>query len=54
MPNHPDADANGYVEYSNVNIINEMVEMIQATRSYEANLKALEASKQMIKDSLEI
>lgn len=54
MPNHPDSNPEGYVEYSNVNIINEMVEMIQATRSYEANLKALDASKEIIKDSLEI
>ena len=54
MPSHPDADENGYVETSNVNIINEMVEMIQATRNYEANLKALNSSKEMIKDSLEI
>ena len=54
MPNHPDADQNGYVESSNVNIINEMVEMIEATRNYEANLKALNASKEMVKDSLEI
>lgn len=54
MPNHPDADQNGYVESSNVNIINEMVEMIEATRNYEANLKALNASKEMIKDALEI
>lgn len=54
MPNHPDADENGYVESSNVNIINEMVQMIEATRNYEANLKALNASKEMIKDSLEI
>ena len=54
MPNHPDADENGYVESSNVNVINEMVEMIEATRNYEANLKALSASKEMIKDSLEI
>lgn len=54
LPNHPDSNQDGYVESSNVNIINEMVEMIQATRSYEANLKALESSKEMIKDSLEI
>lgn len=54
MPNHPDADEKGYVEASNVSIINEMVEMIEATRNYEANLKALNASKEMIKDSLEI
>lgn len=54
MPNHPDSDQNGFVESSNVSIINEMVEMIEATRNYEANLKALNASKEMIKDSLEI
>ncbi|MDP3443023.1 MAG: flagellar basal body rod C-terminal domain-containing protein, partial [Ignavibacteria bacterium] len=44
----------GYVEMSNVNIITEMVDMIAASRSYEANLQALNSSKQMIKDSLEI
>jgi flagellar basal-body rod protein FlgC len=54
MPEHPDADDKGYVEMSNVNIINEMVDMIAASRSYEANLTALTSSKQMIKDSLEI
>ncbi len=54
MPNHPDADDQGYVEMSNVNIITEMVEMISATRSYEANLTALNSTKQMAKDSLEI
>lgn len=54
MPNHPDADENGYVHLPNVNIINEMVEMITATRSYEANLTALKSSKEIIKDSLEI
>lgn len=54
MPNHPDADDKGYVEATNVNIINEMVAMIEATRNYEANLKVLNASKEIIKDSLEI
>ncbi len=54
MPNHPDADDKGFVEMSNVNIITEMVEMISATRSYEANLTALNSAKQMAKDSLEI
>jgi len=54
MPDNPDADENGYVRLSNVNIINEMVDMIAATRAYEANLTALNSSKQMIKDSLEI
>lgn len=54
MPEHPDADEKGYVQMSNVNILNEMVDMIAATRTYEANLTALNASKQMVKDSLEI
>jgi len=54
MPNHPDADEKGYVEMANVNIITEMVEMISATRSYEANLTALNSAKQMAKDTLEI
>ncbi|PIQ10947.1 MAG: flagellar basal body rod protein FlgC [Ignavibacteriales bacterium CG18_big_fil_WC_8_21_14_2_50_31_20] len=54
MPNHPDANQEGYVESTNVNIIQEMVEMIAASRSYEANLTALDTSKQIAKDSLEI
>lgn len=54
MPEHPNADKDGYVEMSNVNVINEMVDMIAATRSYEANLQALNSAKQMAKDSLEI
>lgn len=54
MPEHPDADADGYVEMPNVNVVNEMVDMIASTRSYEANLEAFNASKQIAKDSLEI
>lgn len=54
MPDHPDADQNGYVKMSNVNVINEMVDMIAASRSYEANLTAFNSSKQMAKDSLDI
>lgn len=54
MPEHPDANEKGYVQMSNVSVMNEMVEMIAATRSYEANLQALNSAKQMIKDSLEI
>jgi flagellar basal-body rod protein FlgC len=53
-PDNPYANEKGYVENSNVNIINEMVQMIAATRSYEANLTALNSSKQMAKDSMEI
>jgi flagellar basal-body rod protein FlgC len=54
MPESPDANADGYVEESNVNIVTEMVDMISATRSYEANLTALNSSKQLAKDSLDI
>ncbi len=54
MPDHPDANSEGYVEMSNVNIVTEMVDMIAASRSYEANLTAFNSSKQIAKDSLEI
>lgn len=54
MPEHPNANKDGYVEMSNVNVINEMVDMIAATRSYEANLQSLNSAKQLAKDSLEI
>ena len=54
MPDHPDANEEGYVQMSNVNVITEMVDMIAATRSFEANVTALNASKQIAKDSLEI
>ncbi len=54
MPDNPNANAQGYVQQSNVNIVTEMVDMISASRSYEANLTALNSSKQMVKDSLGI
>lgn len=44
-PSHPDADENGYVTYPNVNTITEMTNLIDASRSYEANATALNASK---------
>ena len=44
-PSHPDADENGYVTYPNVNIITEMTNLIDASRSYEANATAFNASK---------
>jgi flagellar basal-body rod protein FlgC len=53
-PGHPDADANGYVAMPNVNIVEEMVDMISATRSYEANATALEATKTMARKALEL
>ncbi len=54
MPDNPYANEQGYVQMSNVNVVNEMVDMIAATRSYEANLQSLNSAKQMAKDSLEI
>lgn len=53
-PSHPDADENGYVTYPNVNIVTEMTNMIDATRSYEANVTAFNASKSMAVKGLEI
>lgn len=53
-PGHPDADANGYVRYPNVNVVEEMVDMISATRAYEANVAALNATKSMIATAIEI
>ena len=44
-PSHPDADENGYVSYPNVNIITEMTNLIDASRSYEANITAFDTSK---------
>ncbi len=53
-PTHPDADENGYVKLPNVNVVSEMVEMIAASRGYEANVTAINAGKQMAKDALDI
>jgi flagellar basal-body rod protein FlgC len=53
-PTHPDADANGYVNYPNVDIVVEMTNMLSATRSYEANLASIEAVKRMALKALEI
>lgn len=53
-PTNPDADANGYVNYPNVDITVEMTNMLSATRSYEANLASVEASKRMALKALEI
>lgn len=44
-PSHPDADENGYVMYPNVNIVTEMTNLIDASRAYQANATAFEASK---------
>ena len=53
-PNHPEADRNGYVSLSNINVMEEMVNMISATRSYEANVSAIKAAKAMALKALEI
>ena len=53
-PGHPDADADGYVAMPNVNVIEEMVDMISASRSYEANITALNSSKAIIAKTMEI
>ena len=53
-PQHPDANDQGYVSLPNVNILEEMVNLISATRSYEANVTALSATKSMIQKALEI
>ena len=53
-PSHPDADENGYVTYPNVNIITEMTNLIDASRSYEANATAFNASKSIAVQGLNI
>lgn len=53
-PSHPDADENGYVLYPNVNIITEMTNLIDASRAYEANATAFNASKSMAMKGLSI
>lgn len=54
QPEHPDADENGYVRLPNVDLLKETVDMVTATRSYEANVTAFNASKQMALKALEI
>ncbi|NOW87846.1 flagellar basal-body rod protein FlgC [Clostridium beijerinckii] len=53
-PTHPDADSNGYVTMPNVNVLNEMADMMVATRSYEANIDTFNALKNMFSKALEI
>ncbi|MCB2186457.1 MAG: flagellar basal body rod protein FlgC [Deltaproteobacteria bacterium] len=53
-PHHPDADAEGYVDYPNVNVVSEMVNLIDASRNFEANVTAVNATKAMAMKSLEI
>lgn len=53
-PSHPDADEDGYVSYPNVNIVTEMTNMIDASRSYEANVTAFQTSKSIAMKGLEL
>ncbi len=53
-PGHPDADAEGYVAYPNVNVLEEMVDMMTTARSYEANANVLEVTDSMANTALEI
>ena len=53
-PSHPDANEEGYVEYPNVNVVNEMVDLISASRAYEANATVIEGAKDMFSSALAI
>jgi len=53
-PSHPDANPQGYVAYPNVNVVEEMADMISATRAYEANITASKATMSMQMKALEL
>lgn len=53
-PGHPDANQGGYVEYPNVNAVEEMVNMITASRAYEAGVTSIETIKSMARSAIEI
>jgi flagellar basal-body rod protein FlgC len=53
-PGHPDANVGGYVEYPNVNAVEEMVNMITASRAYEAGVTSIDTVKQMGRSALDI
>jgi flagellar basal-body rod protein FlgC len=53
-PGHPDADAQGYVSMPNVNPVTEMVDLISASRAYEANVTAMQTAKQMFTKTFEL
>jgi flagellar basal-body rod protein FlgC len=54
MPGHPDADKNGYVSFPKINQAEDMVDLIGASRGYEANVAAISAVKDMITKSLDL
>ena len=53
-PNHPDADENGYVSYPNIDLTTEMVDALEATRAYEANVGVIQITKDLVQQSLRI
>jgi flagellar basal-body rod protein FlgC len=53
-PSHPDADARGMVKYPNINPVEEMANLMEASRAYEANLTVLDTTKQMVVKALEL
>ena len=53
-PSHPDANAQGYVQMPNVDTVTEMVDLIDSSRAYEANVTAMQAAKQMFSKSLDL
>ena len=53
-PGHPDANASGYVEYPNVDVVSEMVNMMSATRAYEAGVTSIESLKSMARAAIKI
>jgi len=53
-PSHPDADTNGYVAYPNINPVIEMADLVEATRSYQANVAAFESSKNMASSAISL
>ncbi|MBK9442010.1 MAG: flagellar basal body rod protein FlgC [Comamonadaceae bacterium] len=53
-PNHPSADAEGYVNYSNVNPVEEMVNMISASRSYQNNIEVMNTAKSLLLKTLQL
>ena len=53
-PQHPDADANGYVAYPNINPVIEMADLVEATRSYQANVSAFQSAKDMANSAISL
>lgn len=54
QPHHPDANQDGYVAYPNINLMEQMVDSIEASRAYEANLGVIEVTKSLARETLNI